>query len=103
MARRRNPARPPIKLSLWKKDGDLWFAERADLEAAVLQSGRSESDIKRQMGVGYSHLLDALEGKRIDGWAAAHIEWGIRSEGESKPCIPPSFPMQQPKLPDPPK
>lgn len=85
MVRRRNPTPPPIRMPFWKKDGKLWYAERADLVTAIAKAERSEEDIKRIMGVGYIHLLDALDGKRIEGWSVVHIETGIRPESEIKP------------------
>lgn len=80
MATRRNKAEPPVKMAFWKKDGKLWYADAEDLKAAIRISDRSDDEIKKRMGVGHRHLIDALEGKRIDGWAVAHIEWGIIHE-----------------------
>ena len=67
-------------MSLWKKDGDLWYAERADLEAAIAASGHSEDILRRKLGAGYSELQEALRGKRLGGWTISHLEWGLTPE-----------------------
>jgi hypothetical protein len=77
---RRFKAQPPIKLNFWKRDGKLWFAEPADLEAVIKQSGLSDKEIQKRMGAGYKYIQEVLDGKRIDGWAVSHIEWGINSD-----------------------
>lgn len=84
---RRNKAKPPIKLPFWKKDGDLWFADPADLQNAIVSSGLPIETIQKRMGVGYGHIQEVLDGKRIDGWAVTHIEWGISPE-KSAPITP---------------
>ena len=77
MPRRRcNYIRKP-ELACWKAEGEHWYAERADLEAAITASKRTEEDIKKKMGVGYHHLEDALNGKRLDHFEVGHVEWGI--------------------------
>jgi len=45
--------------------------------AAIESFGVSVDDIKNRMGNGYIHIQEVLDGKRIDGWAASHIEFGI--------------------------
>lgn len=54
-------------MSLWKKDGDLWYAERADLEAAIAASGHSEDILRRKLGAGYSELQELCE---ANAWVA---------------------------------
>jgi len=52
--------------------------ERETLEAAIRDCGVSEYLIQQRMGVGYAYIEKALNGERLDGWAVAHIEWGIK-------------------------
>ena len=78
-SRRQNYIRKP-ELACWKSEGKFWYAERAELEAAVMASKRTEEDIKKRMGVGYHHLADALNGKRLDQFEVSHVEWGIVPE-----------------------
>lgn len=77
---RRHIASPRFGLSIWKADGKLWFAEAADLKAAIDSSGVDEIQIQKRMGHGYHYIQDILDGKRIDGWAIVHIEYGISNE-----------------------
>jgi hypothetical protein len=85
---RRNKARPTIKMPFWKQDGKRWFAEKADLLKAIEASGRAEEQLKSKLGAGYAELLEALEGKRLEGWTVSHIEWGLTPESEQKPRQP---------------
>jgi hypothetical protein len=48
-------------MPFWKKDGDLWYAERADLEAAIAASGYSEDILHRKLVAGYSELQKAMK------------------------------------------
>ena len=94
MASKRNKAKPPIKMPFWKKDGDLWYAERAELEAAIQTAGHSEENLKRKLGAGYGELLEALKGKRLSGWSVSHLEWGLTPDNH--PAFPShSFPPRK--------
>jgi hypothetical protein len=75
--RGRTKSKPPIQLTIWKPDGKLWYAEKADLERVVKESNVSDEELKRRMLRGYDALLDALNGKRIDGWSVAFIEGAL--------------------------
>jgi len=66
--------RAPVSAAYWKQDGKLWFAERTDLEKAIRDSGATEYELKSKMGRGYESMIEALEGKRIEGWTAYFIE-----------------------------
>ncbi len=66
--------RAPVSAPYWKKEGKLYFVERADLEKAIQDSGATEYELKSKMGQGYDSMLEALEGKRIEGWTAYFIE-----------------------------
>jgi hypothetical protein len=76
MARRFKP-QPPIKMSFWKRDGKFWYAEPSDIQEAIARSGVPEKLIRERMGAGYHYIQDILEGKRLEGWSIAHIEWGL--------------------------
>lgn len=76
----RSKAKPPIEAPFWRKDGELYYAKRSDLESAIRASGHSEEALKRRLGAGYAELEAALEGKRISGWSVSHIEWGLKPE-----------------------
>lgn len=82
MPGRRTKAKPPIKLPIWKKDGNLWCADPAELRRVIAESGVADSIIQKRMGYGYRHIQEIFDGKSIDGWAVAHIEYGISEEKE---------------------
>ncbi len=76
----RGRALAPIVLPFWIQEGRLLHAKREDLEAAIQASGRSEAEIKKLLGA-TSHLLDdALQGKKLDGWDANHLEGALMTE-----------------------
>jgi len=70
-------AKPAITMKFWKQDGRLFYADTADLLDAIQKSGRSDLDIRSRLGAGHSYLDRLLKGDRLDGWAIAHIEWGL--------------------------
>jgi hypothetical protein len=74
---RRFKATAPIKMAFWKPNGKLWYAVVADLENAIRISGHSDAILRNRLGAGYHYTQDILDGKRIDGWAVSHIEWGL--------------------------
>ena len=84
MSRRNNDFLKKPEMPFWMPDGNLWYAEKSDLEAAIVRSQRTTDDIQRRMGVGYHHLEDALNGKRLDKFAASHVEWEIFADSEIK-------------------
>lgn len=69
-------------MPFWKKDGELWYAERADLEAAIQASGHSDDNLRRKLGAGYAELREALNGKRLGGWSVSHLEWGLTPDSD---------------------
>lgn len=73
---------PKFEMSFWKPDGKLWYAERADLEAALQRSCRTEDDLIKRLGAGFHYIQDLLEGKRLEKSAIMHVEWGIKPESE---------------------
>ena len=77
---RRNRFKPVPKLSFWIVEGDLFFADKEGLEKALSESGNSQDTIRKRMGFGYHHLVDALNGKGLSCWAANHVEWGLQPE-----------------------
>lgn len=77
---RRNTSRPRIEKTFWKRDGDLYYVEPTELKREIENCGNSDYVIQKRMGVGYKYISELFEGKRIDGWAAAHVEWGIKNE-----------------------
>jgi hypothetical protein len=78
----RNKAVPPIKMSFWKRDGNLYYADANDLEEAIQLSGHTQDVLKRKLGAGYSELLAALKGKRLGGWTVWFLERGLTPESE---------------------
>jgi len=77
MVTRPRTIEPQFHLGIWQKEGKLYWCERAALEKAVAQSGVPEHLIASRMGHGFHHLAEALEGRRLDRWAVAHIETGL--------------------------
>lgn len=68
---------PVLRLSIWKRDGKLYFVEKDDFLSAIINGGKSEEEIKREMQFGFHHIQDLLDGKRIDVWSASFVEYGI--------------------------
>jgi hypothetical protein len=79
-------------MTFWKADGELYFVLREDLLAAIQSSERTHVDIKGRMGAGFHYLEDLLAGKRIDGFSAQLVEWGIISEAALPKDKNPPFP-----------
>jgi len=77
MVSRRYNLEPRFTLSIWKKDGTLWYADPDSLRAIIQSEGVPDSDIRARMGHGYFYIQDILDGKRIGKWAVKHIEFGI--------------------------
>lgn len=84
MSRRFKP-KPPIKWNIWKADGKFWYADKVDIASAISRSKRSDADIRARLGAGYCHLVEALHGKRLDGWSVVHVEWGLTPESDLQP------------------
>lgn len=76
----RTKCRPTLELPFWQIKGKLYFADRTAIEDQIKKVGRTQDEIKRRMGFGYSHLQNLLDGKGIDMWAAAHVETGIKED-----------------------
>jgi hypothetical protein len=79
----RNKAKPPIAMTFWKRNGDLYRTDAQDLLKAIQDSGRTQEDIRARAGAGYSYVEKLLNGGGIDGWAASHIEWVLTPESQS--------------------
>ena len=77
--RRRVDSKPTIRLSIWRIVDGKYFADKAELEKVVVASGRSEDELRRRLGAGYSHLVRALEGQGLGIWEVSHVEWGVAS------------------------
>ena len=77
--RKRSKAHPKLELPLWKRDGSMYFVDPPELQIAIRNSQNSDEVIRKRMGYGYRHIEEALQGKRIDEWAASHIEWGLKN------------------------
>ena len=75
MSRVKNVVKP--KLDFWKIDADKYYCEKADLEKAIIGSGREVNELKRLMGAGFSLLGSALIGERIDQYEVQLIEYAI--------------------------
>ena len=73
---------PEPKLSIWKRDGKLFYTERKDLEYAIEAAGVPAELIRIRMGASYHRLADALSGARLDCWAVSFLEMGIRPVNE---------------------
>lgn len=65
------------ELPFWKQDGDYWWCEKADLEAAVAASGITEEDQRNRMGHGYRLLSLAADGVRLTKYEVNHVELGL--------------------------
>ncbi len=65
------------RLALWKREGDRWRCDRAELEAAILAAQVDDEHVRRRMGNGYHLLAAALEGKALSRYEVNMVEWGI--------------------------
>ncbi|MBS1972665.1 MAG: hypothetical protein JSU04_20320 [Bdellovibrionales bacterium] len=83
MVGRRYQADPRLLLSIWKKDGTLWYAEPDDLRAVILAEAAPEELIRSRMGYGYHLIQEALEGKRLSIWSISFIEHGILIQSQN--------------------
>lgn len=83
MVSRRYQADPRLSLSIWKKDGNLWYAEPEDLRAIILAEAVPEELIQSRMGYGYHLIQEALEGKRLNIWSISFIEHGILIQSQN--------------------
>lgn len=80
----RSRPKAPIVLPMWIQEGNLLRARREDIEAAILASGLTELEIKRDLGAGYHLMEDALQGKMLDGWDVYHLEGSLMSVEDRK-------------------
>lgn len=83
MVGRRYQADPRLSLSIWKKDGNLWYAEPDDLRAIILSEAVPEELIRSRMGFGYHLIQEVLEGKRLNIWSISFIENGILNQTQN--------------------
>lgn len=75
---------PQFQLSIWRKEGQFYSCDRAELEKAMADSEIPPELIASRMGQGFHHLADALAGKRLDRWSVAHIETGLAPVGDNE-------------------
>jgi hypothetical protein len=68
---------PAPKFSFWRKEGKVYFADVQALKKEIEALGIPEVTIRKNMGVGYSHLEDALVGKPLGYWEVRHVEHGL--------------------------
>lgn len=84
MTRRRCDYRPELKFTFWKKEGKVYFADVVALKEEIERSKIPDEVMRKTMGVGYSHLEDALSGKPLGYWEVKHVEHGITSYIDSQ-------------------
>ena len=61
MTIKKNKCEPKLELDIWVKEGKLFRAKIEKLKLAVANSKNCENAIKYRMGVGYKHLVEALD------------------------------------------
>jgi hypothetical protein len=80
MVRRRCDYKPEPKFSFWKREGKVYFADVQALKKEIELSGIPEETMRKNLGVGYTHLEDALIGKPISYWEMRHVEHGLTTK-----------------------
>jgi hypothetical protein len=101
MVVRRNKFKPQLKIGIWIRRDDLYFVLPDDLNTAIIQSGRAEDVIRKELGAGNTYLENLYLGNGIELMNAWFVE-SIISQKEStlqlnQPIDPPQIKTTEPK------
>lgn len=80
MASKRNINTPLPRMSFWKTDGRLFYADPGDLQHAIEQTGLSPEEIALRLGAGKKYLQELFQGGKVSPYTVQLIEWSLSSK-----------------------